>query len=157
MSNKNNLRLPAACYLLLAVSQTACTTATELTAVEVLNHTQCQLLDAGVTQIDHDQIADIRGGLIQTNPPQSEIEATLDLFAVSKGQQPTPGYHLALVGASERERTATIEITWSQPPANALLAQVITHPCIVVGLTPGTYTRVRAVQDNGRTVGELAL
>jgi hypothetical protein len=140
-------------------------------AVTVLNYNHCRGLEAGLTRVDYAAVAGIRGStlLSMTEPEQNRPEGAdqpgnpaepgddLLLVAISRGRQPTPGYAFALEGARRQDGTAVVSVRWDTPESGAVLAQVMTHPCLVVSL-PGTgLTRVEAVDQSGTSLGSLDL
>lgn len=129
-----------------------------LDAVTVLRHQQCEGLQPGVTRVDFAALAAIRGstllGLAAAEP--NEVDDLL-LIAVSRGSQPTAGYALDLIRARREAATAIIEVRWEAPEPGAMVAQVITHPCLVVGLPADAITRVEARDQYGEPLGSLDL
>jgi hypothetical protein len=79
------------------------------------------------------------------------------LVAISRGQQPTPGYGLSLEAAHRSDATALVEVRWRTPAPDAVLAQVVTHPCLVVALPDAGFERVEARTVDGDTLGTLRL
>ena len=80
------------------------------------------------------------------NTEDSQKESTEDkqeynLVLVSTGQKPTSGYSLSLTDAKVKvsRGKATLEVTAHEPNKNYVQAQVITSPCIVVGIEKGNY------------------
>ncbi len=143
-----------------------CAASQPLGAVEVFAGSTCQRADEGLRQVTLEQVAALRGSRLLPTPGDgsSDTQATLPdsadgmtLIAISKGTQPTPGYGFRLQGASIASSIATVELDWQVPAPDAVLAQVTTHPCIVVGLDPGDYDRVRAVEVGGGEIGILTL
>ncbi len=130
-----------------------------LGAAEVLNYGNCQTLESGISQVGFDEVAKIRGSkLIDiTVLEQPQKKPGLLLLAISRGEQPTPGYGFSLREAYRDTDTAVIELFWTEPEKDEVLAQVMTHPCIVVGLEAGPFQRVRATDQNGSLLGELSL
>ena len=144
---------------LIAVS-TGCATGEPLGAAEVLNHRSCKGIAAGITTVSYDDVASLRGSRLigaTDEPTQSEAPADLLLVAISKGDQPTPGYEFALQDAHLDGATAVISLEWKTPAPNAVLPQVITHPCIVVGLARERLSSVRVVDADGQLIGQLDL
>lgn len=131
-----------------------------LEAVSVLSYDQCQGIGDGLTRVSYADVAGIRGStLLDLSAPDAagpQGEDDVLLVAISRGQQPTPGYRLTLEGAHRREDTAVIEVHWSTPESGAVLAQVMTHPCLVVGLS-ADVARVEAVDQTGADLGSLTL
>jgi hypothetical protein len=77
---------------------------------------------------------------------------------IGMGQKPTGGYRLdpAESGLEIRADTATLRVAWSTPPPDAVLAQVITHPCLLLALPKGGYSRIRIVDLSGRERLEIS-
>ncbi|MCZ6617832.1 MAG: protease complex subunit PrcB family protein [Gammaproteobacteria bacterium] len=145
--------------ILFAANVCGCTTQDTLSATEVINHGNCQTLESGVSRVNYEDVAKIRGsrliGGTVTEHPRNPPD--LLLLAISRGEQPTPGYRLSLIDAYLERETAVIEFFWAEPEAAAVLPQVTTHPCIVVGLQTGPFRNVRAIDQRGNRLGELAL
>lgn len=144
--------------LALALS-TGCAGERRLTVETVLNYDQCQGVSAGLTRVGYGQVAGIRGGtLLDLSRPAAATEGEdVVLVAISRGQQPTPGYALSVADARRRNGTAVIYVDWTTPPSGAVLPQVLTHPCLVVGMPQGDLTRVEAVDGAGASLGSLDL
>lgn len=138
---------------LLVASQAACSANAPLSAREVLKHSQCQGIAAGVNVVDADDLGKIRGGLLNGAEQAPPSPARGRLFAISRGPQPTPGYGFELADASVRGHVATIRVEWLSPSADAVQAQVVTHPCLVVDVARGDLQTVRVVDQNGQEIG----
>lgn len=81
------------------------------------------------------------------------------VIRVAMGPQPTPGYGFRLVSPSMSEDAgvATIQLEWVQPPKDAMLAQVITYPCIYLSLPHGDYHQVNIEDEKGVVRHSLVL
>ena len=79
------------------------------------------------------------------------------LVAVSRGQQPTPGYGFELLEGTLKGDAVTVRLGWNRPAADAVLAQVITHPCIVIGLEGEGFGTLRVLDEEGALLGEIVL
>ncbi len=137
-----------------------CAAGASLEASSVLSYDQCRGIDVGLTQVDFADVAGIRGGTLlnMTRPePAPEGEEDLLLVAISRGPQPTPGYAITLDRALRRDSTAQITVTWTTPESGAVLAEVMTHPCLVVALPRRGLSRVEAVDQSGSALGTLEL
>jgi len=148
---------PAA--LLAALLLGGCAGDRSLNATTVLSYDQCQGIDAGLTQVDYAQVAGIRGStLLDMSRPEPEAgDDDLLLIAISRGRQPTPGYGFTLEDAQRRNGTAVVSLGWRTPESGAVLPQVLTHPCLVVGLPRSGIERVEAVDSSGTELGILDL
>lgn len=126
---------------------------------QVLEHDQCQGLNAGVTRVDLAALAGIRGSRLlgePAAPSRAPVQAPPGLLlAISRGRQPTPGYSLRLLGAHRQDGVATVEVHWETPASGAVLPQTITHPCLVVALPPLDFKRVEVRDQRGRLIGAL--
>lgn len=154
-------RVVALCLCLLAGG---CAGGHGVEATAVLEYDQCHGLEAGLTRVDYAAVAGLRGGRLLSMPDTGDTaaeppEAGRDalMVAVSRGPQPTPGYALSLEGATRQGDTAIISVHWKTPGPDAVLAQVITHPCLVVGLPGGVFRKVDVVDQTGEAIGSLTL
>lgn len=119
-----------------------CQASTPITAVELFSHANCNGVSKGIQQIQFADLAAIRNVQMLTSPaPQSADQATADpqledvlLFVISNGNQPTPGYGFDLTATEATSSEITLRYRWRTPPADAVLAQVITSPCTVIQL-----------------------
>lgn len=146
----------------LIVSGSGCARNGSLDATTVLNYNQCQGLEAGLTLVDYEDVAAIRGGTLlgMTDPEEAEPEdgsSDLVLVAISRGEQPTPGYGFSLEDTRRENGTAVVSIRWKTPEAGSVLAQMTTHPCLVVGLPRDGVQRVEAVDQSGESLGSVEL
>jgi len=105
-------------------------------ASTVLSHEHCHGLAAGVTQVAWSDVEALRQSTVPGDGPADAggHDDDLLLFAVSRGDQPTAGYVLRLEAIRLEPGTAVIDIHWGMPSPDAMVAQVITHPCLVVGV-----------------------
>ncbi|MEQ8486240.1 MAG: protease complex subunit PrcB family protein [Pseudomonadales bacterium] len=127
----------------------------------VLAWDRCEGLRPGLTRVDLAALAGIRGTTLLGAPARPATPAAGDgllLIAVSRGDQPTPGYGLSLQSARLDGATAVLELNWQTPEPGAMLAQVITHPCLVVGIADAAgIGRVEAVDQHGKRLGGVDL
>ena len=101
--------------------------------------------------------------------PATEIGAPADsppvdftravLVRIGMGQRPTAGYGLTLARdrAGHRDGTAVIRVRWRQPEPDALQAQVVTQPCLLVRLPRAGIGRVRVVDEAGTVRGKAVV
>jgi hypothetical protein len=73
------------------------------------------------------------------------------VMLVHMGRKPTIGYGIELVSKQIeiQDQVATVRVGWAEPSQGAVLAQMITHPCIMIRMNRGSYTVVRVVDQNG--------
>lgn len=106
-----------------------------INASTVLHHDHCHGLTAGVTQVAWADVDALRqGNVLGAAADTGSRDEDLLLFAISRGEQPTAGYQLRLEATHREPGTAVLDVHWTTPPADAVVAQVITHPCLVVGV-----------------------
>lgn len=136
-----------------------CAPAHRVQVMTVLSNDNCKTTTAGIRLIDYAALAELRGTRLIGMTESPEAAATpLHLIAIVPGESPTPGYSVAL----EQSMLAPadpldLHVTLGKPPADAVLAQVITHPCLVVGIDDPTVKRVRVIVDGDRSLGEVDL
>lgn len=69
---------------------------------------------------------------------------------VEMGQRPTAGYGLVLDGstATLRGGIAEVHVIWLEPSEGAVVAQLITSPCLLIALPRDSYESVRIVDQD---------
>lgn len=74
------------------------------------------------------------------------------VLRIAMGQQPTAGYGLGFQpGAARLEQDVLeVEVVWQKPPPDAILPQVITHPCLLLRLPAVAFSRIRILDQDGR-------
>ncbi|MFU8814416.1 MAG: protease complex subunit PrcB family protein [Pseudomonadales bacterium] len=158
--NRTNTAVRAALPLCLAVLAVGCAAEANLRAETVLNHHHCEGLEPGVTRVDLPTVAAIRGSNLLSAPggaATAEGDTELLMIAISRGQQATAGYGWSLEGARVEGATAVVDVHWQTPDPDAMVAQVITHPCLVVGLPHEGLSRVEVRDQTGEPVGSVDL
>ncbi len=130
----------------------------QLAAIEVLNYANCQGAERGVRQVSYAQMAKLRGSTLLgiTTETSGEPPEVL-LLSVYKGPQPTPGFSFSLSAARVVQGTAELTVQWHEPDPNMVQAQMMTNPCLVIGIEPGGYSTVRVRESDGTLLGELAI
>ena len=70
------------------------------------------------------------------------------------GQKPTPGYAIELLtdSATLQEGSLNISSIWQQPAEDAILAQVLTSPCVAIMVSTARYDTVKINDQQGDTV-----
>ncbi len=66
------------------------------------------------------------------------------ILYISAGQKPTAGYSLALPESAFtlQQNKALLNVILNKPAPDAMVAAVITHPCILVKIPAGNYTTI---------------
>jgi len=87
-----------------------------------------------------------------SKPPYVDFNR-LGVIAVYMGRRPTAGYQVTLASRTAEvgeHNELTLAVSWIEPPVDALLAQVITSPCILVSIPKGDYSTIQADDEDGR-------
>jgi hypothetical protein len=162
MSRKSTARRRTLLPLLCSLAAAGCEVDPTIEATTVLGHDQCQSLEAGVTRVDWDTVGAWRHGHLLDAPGNGSTEEhdrDLLLIAISRGEQPTAGYRLDLTGVRREPGTAVIDVQWDTPEPDAMVAQVLTHPCLVIGLDEtgiDGLNRVEARDQHGTVIGAIS-
>jgi hypothetical protein len=128
---------------------------------EVLNYGNCSGLEAGIREVTLDEVARLRGMTMFGGETEGGAATPVDqqgmpkLVAISKGPQPSAGYAIVLKEGRMEDEALAIEVEWKEPPADAMTAQVISHPCLVVGLPDPAPQKVIVRTSNGEEIGRL--
>jgi hypothetical protein len=134
-----------------------CAEAHRVQIMTVLANGNCKTTEAGVRLIDYAALAELRGThLIGMSEGPEAAAAPLHLIAIVPPESPTAGYSLtldeSLVALMD---PLVLRVKIAKPPADAILAQVMTHPCLVVGIDDSAVNRVRVIDDEGHLLGEV--
>lgn len=76
--------------------------------------------------------------------------AAVTLLHVDMGERPTAGYTLSVERIEIDAGSVTVQADWNEPAPGMMLAQVITHPCVVVRVAATDVARVRVIDASGR-------
>lgn len=97
-------------------------------------------------------------GLAPIKPPDIDF-SRFGILMVEMGPKPTAGYQLEMPpqDLSINNQTARITLTWTAPAPGRLLAQVITHPCILIKLPRGNFSQIYVLDQKGRQRAEVQL
>ncbi len=78
----------------------------------------------------------------------------VSVIVISMGQRPTPGYAVEVPEGSVtlHGTSLTISTIWRQPPKGAILAQVLTSPCIAITVPITQYNSVEIKNQHGDTI-----
>ena len=147
----------ALCLPAFSMALTACSAGAAVPLNEVLNYGNCAGLDAGVREVTLDEVARLRGMTMFGGDDAAPVDqqGMPKLIAISKGPQPTAGYAFVLKEGRWAEDTLTIEVEWKKPPADAMTAQMISHPCLVVGLPDPAPQSVVVTTSDNEEIGRL--
>ncbi len=74
-----------------------------------------------------------------------------NIVIIQAGSQPSAGYALNLADntANVEEQTLIINVRLEKPPRDAMVAQVITSPCMAVAAAKGSYNAVKVKDSEG--------
>ncbi len=85
--------------------------------------------------------------------PLSELDFQHEIvLLVEMGQRPTLGYQIALPESNNLRSTQSqlhLTLNWIQPPADAMVAQMISSPCLLLKLKRGNYTSIQILDKQG--------
>jgi hypothetical protein len=86
----------------------------------------------------------------RAKPPPIDFTHSAALL-VSMGTMPTSGYALSLADEPARIATDALEITlnWQSPPRGAMVAQMLTSPCLVLRIPREGYREIRVLDHAG--------
>lgn len=99
-----------------------------------------------------------RLGGLKPSFPQVEWR-THGMVLVHMGQKFTGGYGLQLARSRARlqDGIAFVSVNWVEPPDDAIVAQVITTPCLLLKIRRGAYHSVVIVDQSGRRRAKVDL
>lgn len=74
------------------------------------------------------------------------------VLSIHMGFKATAGFSLGLASGKVTldNGTATVRITWNEPPPGALVPQMLTSPCMLVRLPKAGFAKVRVVDQDDR-------
>src|SRR5258708_7646534 len=149
----------ASAAVMLVTASSGCAQAHHVDVMTVLANANCQTAEIGVRAIDYATLAKFRGThLIGMTESEEAAQRPVHLIAIVPGEFPTPGYNVALQGdAALTADRLTIKVKTDRPPPDAILAQMITHPCLVVGIADPVVQHVRVEDDSAKVLGEVDL
>ena len=84
-------------------------------------------------------------------PPDVDF-SRLSVSAVYMGIRPTAGYQVGLASRAAKvggNNELHLFVTWTEPAAETLLAQVITSPCMLLTIPKGEYTTIQVIDEAG--------
>ncbi len=78
---------------------------------------------------------------------------------ISMGLKRTGGYGLELLDREfqPQDKRVSIHVRWYAPPADAMVTQALTRPCLFVALPRGDYKLIRVLDAAGKVRLEVAL
>lgn len=154
------LRLPPVLSILLALNACKTHSGSAVAVATLFQHSHCQAETAKAILIDN--AADLSAWwqpLARLSLPARELPAPLaqvdwrerNVVVVYAGSRPSAGYKLELAGgtAQVEDQTLKINVHLTEPPADAMVAQVITSPCMVIAANKDSYTAVK-VEEEGK-------
>ncbi|GAA5166009.1 protease complex subunit PrcB family protein [Viridibacterium curvum] len=80
-----------------------------------------------------------------------------NLLVFNAGQRPTPGYQLKLMRVEGSERAARWQLVVDEvpPPADAMLPQVISWPCLILRASQRAPDALEVVDSRGKVLAQL--
>lgn len=126
---------------------------------EVLNYGNCSGLTAGVREVNLDEVAKIRGMIMFGADEATPVDQSglPRMIAISRGEQPTAGYSLSLGEGRMEGEALHVQVEWRTPAADAVTAQMISHPCLVISLPDPVPAEVVVTTTHGDEIGRMTL
>ncbi len=92
------------------------------------------------------------------DPPQLDF-AYDGVLIIYLGEKPTAGYGLSLVNndMTIEGEFASITVAVETPPPDAVTAQVLTNPCLMLKLPRGEYSTIRVIDPMGIVLMETVV
>jgi len=86
-------------------------------------------------------------------PPPAVNFSREGVLLIAMGQQTTGGYGLSLTGAlaTVQNGVLTVPVEWREPLSGYAQTQIMTNPCLLAKLPKGVFSRMRVVDQDGRT------
>ena len=86
-------------------------------------------------------------------PPPTVNFSREGVLLIAMGQQTTGGYGLSLTGApaTVQNGVLTVPVEWREPLSGYAQTQIMTNPCLLAKLPEGAFSRMRIIDQDGRT------
>jgi hypothetical protein len=130
----------------LVMSISACSSQQTVGFSVIKESKQCHIQSAGISQLldkkDQEKATKALTGS-STSQARNTLEQLFDthiktehLYLVSQGKKPSAGYGFNVTGptGSLSDNTLTLPISFTSPAPDSMVAQVITSPCLVLGI-----------------------
>ena len=75
------------------------------------------------------------------------LESGHDVLVIFLGQRPTPGYGAELQDAALVEKVLSLSLEATEPDSGAMMAQVITTPCVALAIPDAGWSSLYAEMD----------
>lgn len=119
---------------------------------------QCGVGSEGLTYLseetDLDRLSDWPMQNLSMKPLRALDFDREHILIVGLGQKPTGGFGLTLANSKIVDGTLTLTVFLRRPPADAIVSQALTTPCVVLAITPERWKRLE-VSGNGLDTLEL--
>ena len=135
------LSVVAGCQLQNAASEEASSRVSKLAS-----ETHCRAEKPGLDLMDAQSAPPAVGDEAGERLEQA-LERGAFLLRVNLGQKPTPGYSAELEEVHQREDRLTLDMKATQPAPDAMVAQVITTPCVVLEIPSSGWSRLDVRMD----------
>jgi len=111
--------------------------------------TEVWIADVQTWRSWHERITSAR---LPAPPTPAEDFSREGVLVLAMGSRSTAGYGLSLAegSATVRDGVLTVRVDWGEPPPGALLAQVMTSPCLLVKMPAASFERIRVVDQQGQ-------
>lgn len=78
---------------------------------------------------------------------EGALKAGRDVLVIYLGQRPTPGYGAELRQAQTVEKVLTLSLEATRPDSDAMMAQVITTPCVALAIPDEGWSSLYVEMD----------
>ncbi|MEC7815993.1 MAG: protease complex subunit PrcB family protein [Pseudomonadota bacterium] len=141
--------IAASCVLLTACASGGSVNDSEVNVRQVTQSAQCGLTGPGIAYVlnesERESLLDLNGQNMVTRAVRDVNLTRESIVIVTLGQKPTAGYSVGLANASADGETLTLSVQVSSPPADAMTAQVITSPCVVLAVPADNWQQIRVL------------
>jgi hypothetical protein len=122
---------------------------TDVSVRQVTQSAQCGLTGPGIayvqTEAEREALLDLNGQNMVTGAVRQVDLARESIVIVTLGQKPTAGYSVGLAETRADGDVLNLVMSVTEPPPDAMTAQVITSPCVVLALPADGWQQVRVM------------
>lgn len=154
MTQTHRFKFKLAGMAMLATQLMACASSQNVDFSVIHQASQCGFAEAGIIQLDHSKQTWVINKLTPfSDESNRQVLQTLleehareeNLLVIAQGTKPTPGYGFEVLAkiATVNNSTLQLPIRFSQPAKDKMLAQMLTSPCMIVGIdTKAQYLKI---------------
>ncbi|MDR9425237.1 MAG: protease complex subunit PrcB family protein [Marinobacter sp.] len=131
---------------------------------QVTQSAHCGLTGPGMAWVETDEkrekLLDLAGQNMVTSMVRKVDLSRERLVFVTLGQKPKAGYSVGLDEFSVDQNSLTMRMRVREPAPDAMVAQVITSPCVVLAVSPVDWQQVKVIgvseQPLVKSTGQMA-